>query len=100
MSAEIFIPQRMHGATLAVVEQANAVIDETFGTTECWELDALSPTVIADLIRTEIEGLIEDREEWDAARTEEEHGRNLLQGAAENWSRVENLLRTSNEGAS
>jgi hypothetical protein len=56
--------------------------------------------VIADLIRTEIEGLIDDRGEWDAARTEEEHGRNLLQGAAENWSRVENLLRTSNEGAS
>ena len=26
---------------------------------ECWELDALSPTVIADLIRTEIEAMIE-----------------------------------------
>ena len=32
---------------------------ERFGTDECWELDALPPTVIADLIRTEIESLIE-----------------------------------------
>jgi hypothetical protein len=31
----------------------------TFGTRECWELDALSPTVIADLIRDEIEALID-----------------------------------------
>jgi hypothetical protein len=31
---------------------------EHFGTTDCWELDALPPTVIADLIRTEVTGLI------------------------------------------
>jgi hypothetical protein len=65
---------------------------ETFRTQECWELDALSPTVIADLIRTEIENMI-DWPQWDAARAEEEHGRNLLQSAVGNWSKVENLLR-------
>jgi hypothetical protein len=31
---------------------------EHFGTTDCWELDALPPTVITDLIRTEVTGLI------------------------------------------
>ena len=30
---------------------------------ECWELDALSPTVINDLIRTEIEAMI-DTSKW------------------------------------
>ena len=29
-----------------------------FGTDECWELDALSPTVIADLIEAELEPMI------------------------------------------
>jgi hypothetical protein len=31
---------------------------ERFGTDECWELDALDPTVIAALIRSEIDVLI------------------------------------------
>jgi hypothetical protein len=65
---------------------------QTFGTRECWELDALSPTVISDLIRTEIERLI-GWPEWDAARTEEARGCELLRDAAKNWSKVENLLR-------
>jgi hypothetical protein len=65
---------------------------EAFRTQECWELDALSPTVIADLIRTEIEHMI-DWPQWDAVRAEEEHGRKLLRAAVGNWSKVENLLR-------
>jgi hypothetical protein len=64
----------------------------TFGTRECWELDALSPTVIADLIRDEIEALI-DWPEWNAAQAEEARGRKLLQEAAEKWAKVEKLLR-------
>lgn len=64
----------------------------TFGTRECWELDALSPTVIADLIRDEIEALI-DWPEWNAAQAEEARGRKLLQDAAEKWAKVEKLLR-------
>jgi hypothetical protein len=64
---------------------------EAFGTQECWELDALSPTVIANLIRTEIDQLI-DWPQWDAARAEEERGRKVLRTAAGNWSKVENLL--------
>jgi hypothetical protein len=35
---------------------------DRFGTDECWELAALSPTVISDLIRAELERLVEP--EW------------------------------------
>jgi hypothetical protein len=65
---------------------------DRFGTNECWELDALSPTVIADLIRNEIEGLI-DRRRWRSALANENRGRQLLAGAAENWIKVEKVLK-------
>ena len=65
---------------------------EQFGTDECWELDALSPTVIADLIRTEIESLIEPNA-WAEALAHESRGRELLDAAAGNWALVEKLLR-------
>jgi hypothetical protein len=64
---------------------------ERFGTDRCWELDALAPDVIADLIRTEIEGLINPRK-WSAAVASENRGRKLLTGAAENWTKVEKML--------
>jgi hypothetical protein len=63
-----------------------------FGTDECWELDALSPTVMADLIRTEIESLIEPNA-WAEALAHESRGRELLDAAAGNWALVEKLLR-------
>ncbi len=52
---------------------------EQFGTTECWELDALAPTVIAELVRAEVEALI-DRNAWDAAKAEERRNRSLRLG--------------------
>jgi hypothetical protein len=58
---------------------------ERFGTDECWELDALSPTLIADLIRTEIEQLI-DWPKWRSAQASEERTRALLDTAAANWT--------------
>jgi hypothetical protein len=64
---------------------------ERFGTDECWELDALSPTVIADLIRTEIESLIEPKA-WAKALAHEQRGRKLLATAAGNWTKVEKLF--------
>ena len=64
---------------------------ERFGTDECWELDALSPAVIADLIRSEIEGLIDQRA-WRAALASEQQGSELLAGVAKNWTKVEKLL--------
>jgi hypothetical protein len=65
---------------------------ERFDTDECWELDALSPTVIANLIRTELDKLI-DRKAWDKAEANEERGCKLLDAAAANWTKVEAVLR-------
>jgi hypothetical protein len=64
---------------------------ERFGTDECWELDALSPTVIANLIRTEIEALI-DPKRWRAAIASEERGRKQIAAVAEDWTKVEKIL--------
>ena len=63
-----------------------------FGVDECWELDALSPTVIADLIRTEVTGLIEAKA-WKRAQAGEKRGIKLLTAAAENWNEVMQMLR-------
>jgi hypothetical protein len=63
---------------------------ENFGE-ECWELDALDPRIIADLVRAEVERMI-DPDIWEAAREEESANRALLQAASENWAFVENLL--------
>jgi hypothetical protein len=60
---------------------------EMMGTDECWELDALSPTVIAELIRGEIESMI-DATEWDKAVSNEERGRKQLLAVAANWTKV------------
>ena len=67
-----------------------AAYAKQFGTNS-WELDALDPTVIADLIRTAVEGMI-DAEGWDAAMGEEAENRDLLEAASEKWSLVEDFL--------
>jgi hypothetical protein len=64
---------------------------DQFGTDECWELDALSPDVIADLIRTEVEGLIEAKA-GKRAQAGEKRGTKLLTAVAENWSEVTKTL--------
>jgi hypothetical protein len=58
---------------------------------ESWELDALRPTVIAELIRTAVENLRDD-DLWDAAVKEQEESRKRLEYASENWHRVESML--------
>jgi hypothetical protein len=63
-----------------------------FGTTNCWELDALSPTVIAALIRSELENLI-DADHWNAAQRREQRNSGLLSHAAKNWALVAKALR-------
>jgi hypothetical protein len=64
---------------------------DRFGTDECWELDALSPAVIANLISTELYGMI-DRGAWGAEFDKEARERNLLASVAENWTEVKNLI--------
>jgi hypothetical protein len=59
---------------------------------ECWELDALDPSVIEGLLRAELEGLI-DREVWEEAKAQEAENRGILTAASQNWAEVENYLR-------
>jgi hypothetical protein len=69
---------------------------EQFGTDECWELDALSPTVIADLIRAEIEAMIDTRKR-NAALAKEKRGRRQIEAVAANWTKVEKLIKAKHK---
>ena len=52
---------------------------------------ALSPSVIADLIRDELEPRI-DAEAWRKQIAREQRGRKLLDAAAASWTEVEKVL--------
>jgi hypothetical protein len=65
---------------------------ERFGTDECWELDALSPTVLADLVRPELEAMM-NPDLWRKALARERRGRQTLNRAATNWTLVEKTLK-------
>lgn len=51
---------------------------------ESWELDALEPQVISDLIRQNIEGVI-NYEEWNQIVEEEESARTVMKNVANRW---------------
>lgn len=55
-----------------------------FGVDESWELDALKPEYINQLVETEIQSLL-DQEAWDARHAEVEAVRSRLQKIAENF---------------
>jgi hypothetical protein len=78
-------------------DSRHAAYVRLFETTECWELDALSPTVIADLVRAEVEALI-DHEAWNAAKLEERRNRKLIDAASANWTKVEKFLERNKKG--
>ena len=54
---------------------------------ESWELDALEPRVLADLIRRSVNKLI-DKAEWKIQEQRKEEGREQLKKIAENWEMV------------
>lgn len=58
---------------------------------ECWELDALEPTVLADLIREAINE-VRDADLWDEATEAQEADRGKLETAAERWNEVAEFL--------
>jgi hypothetical protein len=60
---------------------------------ECWELDALSPTVIADLIRQEVNGMI-DVADWRKRLSAEKRNRALLEKVSKNWAKVRKSVGT------
>jgi len=59
---------------------------------DSWELDALDPVMMADLIRDEVEALRDDVL-WQQRVDEEEEGRDLLIEASSRWSDVRSLLK-------
>lgn len=54
---------------------------------ESWELDALPPQVLTDLVREAVEGLI-DQDAWDDEIEREQEGQRLLQQASEKWDEI------------
>jgi hypothetical protein len=58
---------------------------------DCWELDALDPAVIADLVRDNVQAMIEPKA-WDAALAREELNRSILAKASRNSAMVEKSL--------
>ncbi len=60
---------------------------------DSWELDALEPTVIGDLIREHVEAG-RDPERWDEAVEQEEEERRSLEVASDNWSDVVDFLNS------
>lgn len=57
-----------------------------------WELDALNPVVLSDLIRNALDERIEP-ESWEAARAKEEDSRDGLTDTADKWLNVRRYLK-------
>lgn len=68
---------------------------ERFGVSS-WELDALEPTVLIDLIRSSVESVM-DRTKWDGRVKKQEHHRELLSEASSKWPEVATFLEGENE---
>lgn len=63
----------------------------TTGLDESWELDALAPSVIEDLIEEAVLE-IRDEDKWDAMQKLEDEGRTLLKTCSNGWSEVRDFL--------
>jgi hypothetical protein len=55
-------------------------------------LDALSPTVIADLIREQLEAMI-DFSKWRKREAAEQRNRKLLDRVSQNWAKVKKAVQ-------
>jgi hypothetical protein len=58
---------------------------------ECWELDALEPTVIGQLIKDAVADYRDD-DKFDAKVEEQENARAVLRSVAVNWNKVAEFL--------
>jgi hypothetical protein len=58
-----------------------------------WELDALNPKVLADLVERNVQALITDKPAWNAKLAEQRETRELLAAAATHWDDVAAMLR-------
>lgn len=59
---------------------------------ESWELDALNPTILASLVRQEIEAVL-DVEAWDACMEHEKGERKTLDSISERYAEVKEFLQ-------
>lgn len=59
---------------------------------DSWELDALEPRVIVELVRDAIVGLI-DWDAWEKSHKEEERSCDLLKAVSKNWTKVAKMLK-------
>lgn len=66
--------------------------EERFGS-ESWELDALPPDVLVNLIRTNIERLRTDKDAWAQMVAKENEHIALLQACSTHWSEVTKFLK-------
>lgn len=71
--------------------------DEDADPIPSWELDALDPDVINQMIRDELEAII-DQEAWDEAKQKEADNKEGLEAASSNWSGVRRYLKYRDEG--
>ena len=60
---------------------------------ESWELDALEPRVLADLVRGAIKGLRSNKSGWKKVTALEEEHKKLLKLTADEWSSVSGYLQ-------
>jgi len=58
---------------------------------ESWELDALEPSVIVEMINGEIESLV-DQDEWDVRMEQEQKERQVLFNLSTNWKEVSKYM--------
>jgi hypothetical protein len=65
---------------------------EATGLSDSWELDALAPEVLADLIRSSVRGL-RDQDLWDARERLQEEQRGAIREMSENYSEVIKAMR-------
>jgi hypothetical protein len=63
-----------------------------FGTQECWELDALEPTMIDQLLREAIEDRV-DEKKWRAAKARERKNKSVLAAVLQRWDAVAGSVR-------
>jgi len=66
------------------------------GTNRAWELDALKPSVIQNLIRAEVEPMI-DYDAWNAVKESEEYQKTLLVKLGERWNEVQEFLEDDDD---
>jgi hypothetical protein len=60
---------------------------------QSWELDALEPAVLANLIRDSAESYM-DEDRWDEAMEQERRYTRLLEQASSRWSEIEGILES------